>query len=116
MWVARDKGAVRCRLFVHKPKRYEQLGMWMDGKESAIEYGLLLDSDMFTYVKWEDEPLEVDLHKVDRHYIQCDKCGRAFSYLGKDVETIEICTQPSSPYADEFEIVHCPHCKSEVFL
>lgn len=109
MWIARDKSG-ELHLWFNRPMK--SAGKWISN-----DGDFLIDSELFPEITWEDsEPVEVGLYKINRHYIQCDKCGKAFSYLDSDVETIEICTQPSSPYADEFEIVHCPHCKSEAFL
>lgn len=133
MWLAKTKIGI-VRVFLNKPIRWavnplaaDSIGknMWVDtsGWNNGTAYGLPLNvpaenikSEWEDCISWEDEPIEVELTKVDRHFIQCDKCGKAFSYLNKDIETIEISTQPSSPYTDEFEIVHCPHCKSEVYL
>lgn len=56
MWVARDEGAKRCYLFAHKPKRWTYF--WSDGKS---DNKILLDGDMFPNLKWEDDPIEVNL-------------------------------------------------------
>lgn len=64
LWVTRDKYAVRCKLFARKPKRWSCY--WSDaGYNNAYENVLLLlDSDLFPNLKWEDEPLEVELKEI----------------------------------------------------
>lgn len=113
MWVARNKNG-DLGLFTDKPFRY-------DDKVWCTKHGwyMRLDNDSygdFDDLKWDNEPIEVELNRVNRHFTQCDKCGKAFSYLPRDVHSFTACLQPSSGYEDEFEYVICPNCKSEVYL
>lgn len=126
MWLAKTKIGI-VRVFLNKPIRWAvnsiENNIWVDtsGWDNGTAYGLPLNvpaenkkSEWEDCISWEDEPMEVELTKVDRHFIQCDKCGRAFSYLPKDIHITF--TQLISKYEDEFEYVNCPHCKSEVYL
>lgn len=63
MWVARDKDE-RLWLFIDKPKRSQIHGWW----EVDTQNSLLRDDDcmeisgeLFPEIKWEDEPIEVEL-------------------------------------------------------
>lgn len=53
LYVARDKGACRCCAFAHLPKRWGTF--WADGKGN-IDSKLMLPSDKFPNIRWEDEP------------------------------------------------------------
>ena len=56
MYVARDKNGMLF-LFKIKPVRMGDIWSW-------DEYSYVLDYDMFPNLKWEDEPLEVNLVAV----------------------------------------------------
>lgn len=115
MWVARDKDGT-LNLYLVKPVRDVEEEIWHTDDWEYPESEFLPIYDIFPDLKWEDDPIEVELTKVNRHYTQCNKCGKAFSYLPKDVEIVSVCIQPSSGYEDDFEVVKCPHCKSDVYL
>lgn len=66
MWIARDKNG-ELTLFSNKPNRYTSIG-----KEPINEYwdvvpvnkftsAMILNSNMFPNLTWEDEPIEVEL-------------------------------------------------------
>lgn len=129
MWLAKTKNGI-VRVFLNKPIRWAvnsiENKIWVDtsGWDNGTAYGLPLNvpvenkkSEWEDCISWEDEPIEVELTKVDRHFIQCDKCGRAFSYLPKDIKHQSTCMQmPSTVYEEVLEYVNCPYCKSEVYL
>ena len=78
MWVARDKNG-NLRWFETKPSRdwgeYEdyvknELTVWKDGIIQNNEH--ILPSDLFPDLKWEDEPLEVNLVAVPPQNINLD--------------------------------------------
>lgn len=115
MWVARDKNGTLTLWVNEYPKR--EYGIWIALNKFGYEdWGVNIDKNLFPNLTWEDEPIEIELTKVDRHFIQCDKCGKAFSYLDRDVNYFTACIQPSSVYEEDLEFVNCPHCKSEVYL
>lgn len=64
MYVARDKKGVLF-LFKTKPVRMDDTWSW-------DEYSYALDSDMFPNLKWEDEPLRVNLVAVPTQNINLD--------------------------------------------
>lgn len=64
MYVARDKKGVLF-LFKTKPVRIDDTWSW-------DEYSYVLDSDMFPNLKWEDEPLRVNLVAVPTQNINLD--------------------------------------------
>ena len=109
MWVARDKDGT---LFIYQNFPIRKCISW----KSMIGGNMSIDKGLFPNLNWEDEPIEVELNNVYRHFIQCDKCGKAFSYLLRDVHSFTMCVQPSSEYEEEFDYVNCPHCKSEVYI
>lgn len=131
MWVARDKEGLLVG-FNNKPIRmdYNETGYYgwtidisqvPSPETDSINFQtqisrIILPSTLFPKLKWEDDPVEVELTKVNRYYTQCNKCGKAFSYLPKDVEFVRVCSQPSSGYEDDFAVVKCPYCKSDVYL
>ena len=63
-WVARDKFQDKLVLFNDKPYRPEegQLGIWKLDKGGVIS--LPMSRDFFPELKWEDEPVEVEIHIV----------------------------------------------------
>lgn len=63
-WVARDKFQDRLVLFNDKPYRPEegQLGIWKMDNGGVIS--LPMSRDFFPELKWEDEPVEVEIHIV----------------------------------------------------
>lgn len=54
MWVARDKNGT-LKLFDSMPKRGELCGEWFNA------WCFKLNNDLFPDLKWEDEPIEVEL-------------------------------------------------------
>lgn len=54
MWVARDKNN-NLHLWFNKPLRFKD-GYWYNNDGDFI-----IDSQLFSYLKWEDEPIEVSL-------------------------------------------------------
>lgn len=64
MYVARDEKGILL-LFKNKPVRMDDTWSW-------DEYSYVLDSDMFPNLKWEDEPLEVNLVVVPTQNINLD--------------------------------------------
>lgn len=115
MWLTRNKNGF-LTLWRIKPKR--EGDVWVESQHILCGYMAIEDDDipLCSNVKWEDEPIEVELSNTNRRFIQCDKCGKAFSYLPRDVHSFTVCLQPSSGYEDEYEYVNCPHCKSEVYI
>lgn len=112
MWVSRNRNG---NLMLHpfsKPTYNENTGKWSQGRG----WHSCVIPNIYPDLKCEDGPIEVKFTKVDRHYIQCNNCSRAFSYLPSDIETTFICTQPSSEYGDEFEFITCPHCGVRIYL
>ena len=60
MWIARDKNR-ELWLYDEKPTREEKYSCWIN-KSSITNEGIgTLDDTMFPELKWEDEPMEVDL-------------------------------------------------------
>lgn len=57
MWVARCRGG-HLFLYENKPFRNEKYGGWDNIGGGGI---ITLDSSLFTELKWEDEPIEVEL-------------------------------------------------------
>lgn len=57
MWVARDKDGTLCLFYYEKPKRTTR--SWIDSCEKYI----IMDKRKFSDLKWEDEPIEVELIK-----------------------------------------------------
>lgn len=111
MWIARDECG-DLFLYEFKPTKRKIEGTWYDW-DDGDRFGIIqLDKSLFPDLSWDNEPIEVELTKVDRHFIQCDKCGKAFSYLPKDINYFSACLR----YEEDFEYVNCPHCKSEVYL
>lgn len=113
-WVARDKDGTLI-LYKGKPVRGS-----LD-KDKWVSFGVHwenfeIDSSLFPDLKWEDEPVEVKLTKVDRHYIQCDNCDRAFSFQSNEIISGTFQPQPSSGYEEEYEYVICPYCRGKVYL
>lgn len=115
MWITRNKNGF-LTLWRIKPKR--EGDVWVESHHILCGYMAISDDDipLFSNIKWEDEPIEIELNKTNRHFIQCDKCGKSFSYLQRDVHWFTAYLQPSSDNEDGFEYVHCPQCKSEVYL
>lgn len=59
MWVAREKSG-RLFLFTNKPIRHEKCpGLWVN--DNVITPIMEIDPSLFPNLKWEDEPLEVEL-------------------------------------------------------
>lgn len=112
MWIARDKDAKRCCLFVNKPKRWNTF--WSDGKS---DNQLILDSMIFSELTWEDDPIEVKLVEVNPLYKKvCPHCGKKVKYHQSDIK-YDRCCQPGSPYPDdEYEYIFCPECKKYIEL
>jgi len=61
MWVARDKEDNVLALYIYKPIRKETY--WTHDERLDISRGrwMYLPKDMFPDLKWEDEPLEVNI-------------------------------------------------------
>lgn len=59
MWVARDKDGTLCCYFYERPKRLTN--WWLDSFERYI----IMDKEKFPDLKWEDEPIEVELIKKE---------------------------------------------------
>lgn len=59
MWVARDKDGTLCVFPYEKPKR-TTFG-WIDSFERYI----IINKEKFADLKWEDEPIEVELTKKE---------------------------------------------------
>lgn len=57
MWIARDKNNDLC-LYKEKPSRNENDSQWF----IAGGYYLILQENLFPELKWEDEPIEVNLY------------------------------------------------------
>ncbi len=61
MWVAREKSG-RLFLFESKPiKHYKCIGLWVNN--GVITPIMEIDSSLFPNLKWEDEPIEVEIIK-----------------------------------------------------
>ena len=65
-WVARDKFQDKLVLFNEKPYRPDdgQLGIWK--LEGGGVISLPMSRDFFPELKWEDEPIEVEIHIVKK--------------------------------------------------
>lgn len=81
MWLAKTKIGI-VRVFLNKPIRWAvnsiENNIWVDtsGWNNGTAYGLPLNvpaenkkSEWEDCISWEDEPIEVELTKVDRHFI-----------------------------------------------
>lgn len=71
MYVARDKDE-RLWLFIDKPIRSQKNGWWeVDTQNSLLRDDdcMEIDGDLFLELRWEDEPLEVELRADDKHDI-----------------------------------------------
>lgn len=55
MWIARDKDGTLCVYPYEKPRRITN--GWID----SFEIYIIIDKDKFSDLKWEDEPIEVEL-------------------------------------------------------
>lgn len=63
MWVARDKDECLW-LYIDKPKRSETRDWWeVDTQNSLLRDDdcMEINGDLFPKIRWEDEPLEVEL-------------------------------------------------------
>lgn len=67
MWVARDEADVLC-LYTHKPIRTENdktIGNWWilphEIEDSGEGEYIVIDPNLFPELRWEDEPIEVEL-------------------------------------------------------
>lgn len=58
MWVARDKNGA-LYLYEHKPTG--KYGSWFDLEADDADFLIRLDDSRFPELKWEDEPIEVDI-------------------------------------------------------
>lgn len=58
MWVARDKDG-KLWFYREKPRRVKDGGYWV--LDDISDYECVLPEDLFPYLKWEDEPIEVEL-------------------------------------------------------
>lgn len=57
MWVARDNdGTLKC--FTKTPRR---LGVSWCVDDNVCGYSVRIDSNLYPYLRWEDEPIEVEL-------------------------------------------------------
>ena len=71
MWVARDKDG-RLTLFEGVPIRDEEKNIWTyysmhSSKRPKYEHDFslkILDRNLFSYLKWEDEPIEVEINSI----------------------------------------------------
>lgn len=61
IWIARDKDALKCRMFSNKPTRFDD--HWVDG-QCSHEPSFSLFSTMYPNQKWEDEPMEIELKDI----------------------------------------------------
>lgn len=71
MYVARDKDECLW-LFIDKPIRSQKNGWWeVDTQNSLLRDDdcMEIDGDIFPDLRWEDEPLEVELRADDKHDI-----------------------------------------------
>lgn len=71
MWIARDIGNTLW-MFTKKPSRIERYGTWDDGLPN--NFRLELDSysfPQFKDLKWEDEPIEVNIQPIDNIPTYC---------------------------------------------
>lgn len=71
MWVARDKDE-RLWLFIDKPIRSQKNDWWeVDTQNSLLRDDdcMEISGDLFHELRWEDEPLEVELRADDKHDI-----------------------------------------------
>ena len=66
MWVARDKNG-NLSLFNERPERY--FNVWMQRYSIEVSIGDL-NPTLFPDLRWEDEPLEVELRADDKHDIK----------------------------------------------
>ena len=65
MWVARDKNGT-VWLYTNKPIRSSMFSRWnVDSENSLLHTNewMEIDRDLFPDLKWEDEPIEVELIK-----------------------------------------------------
>lgn len=66
MWAARDQNG-NLTLFSQKPSRFSTQPIWISMGEE-----MYLDSKLFPNLKWEDEPISVEL-KLSNDFIYSDK-------------------------------------------
>lgn len=65
MWVARDKNGT-VWLYTNKPIRSSMFSRWNVDTENSLfstNEWMEIDGDLFPDLKWEDEPIEVELIK-----------------------------------------------------
>lgn len=67
MWIARDKNG-SLWLYNEKPIRNEEEEDWTIATPTDTAVGTL-DTNMFPELKWEDEPIEVDLVAVNKSIV-----------------------------------------------
>ena len=120
MWIARDKNGLLWLFNSNKPIRglhydtetdtyTDEYDNWLCGSSDGIEdYNVMEDiiqlpSSLFPDLKWENEPLEVELSLINRRV--CDNCG--YSYVYHDSDIID----ESEPEKENFWIyTECPEC------
>lgn len=123
MWVARDKNGT-LKVWKLKPSReviictsnkgdkiYNEF--WdetNDGYNGDIPFYpddyFKIDTSLFPFLTWEDEPIEVELVEVNK--CTCDTCGKKFKYKESDI------VDASQPDNEFFWLyVECPNCKSK---
>lgn len=78
MWVARNKDK-SLRLFYNKP--YKSSNEWKSKYEGESEF--YLTEEDFSELKWEDEPIEVDI--VRKEFKYCAKDTALHFYLNKEL-------------------------------
>ena len=57
MWVARDKGG---SLYLYKDKPLRDLNVFVAAKRHTCSF-MKINKEEFSDIKWEDEPIEVEL-------------------------------------------------------
>lgn len=93
MWVARNKDGFLF-LFYNKPRRYDEYGKWKSSAETPMQ----IDRTLFPNLKWEDDPIEVELVSAILNSVQeklAESVDEYFDYVGH--------VQDTHPYSKEEE-------------
>lgn len=65
VWIAADKDSEK-RLYMSKPRRSQIEPYWYGDTESIVIQEHCLDDDRVDRLTWEDEPLEIDIHWINK--------------------------------------------------
>lgn len=65
VWIAADKYDEK-RLYMSKPRRAQPECFWYSDTESIMIEEHCFDDDRIARLTWEDEPVEIDIHWINK--------------------------------------------------